>query len=83
MGRPFIIAAQYGANGVKNFIDAIKIEIQMLVSALGKYELQDLGTEDIGALDKELAEMFSIEYIYNASKETYSHKELNTFHEFH
>ncbi len=82
MGRPFIIAAQYGSNGVRNFINAIKIEIQMLVSALGKYRLQDLGIEDIGALDKELAEMFGIEYIYGKSKET-PQLELNAFHKLH
>ncbi|MGC8948078.1 MAG: glutamate synthase-related protein [Thermoprotei archaeon] len=69
MGRPFIIAARYGIKGVENFVNATKTEIQMLISALGKYKLQDLSNEDLGTLDKELAEMFDIEYVYSSSKQ--------------
>jgi len=36
----------------------------MLTSALGKYSLNELTKEDVGALDRVVAEMFDIEYIY-------------------
>ncbi|MEM3833544.1 MAG: hypothetical protein QW128_08190 [Thermoprotei archaeon] len=55
------LAARYGAKGVENFVSATKTEIQMLTLALCKYKIQDLGSEDLGTLDKELAEMFNIE----------------------
>lgn len=84
MGRPFIIAAQYGTKGIENFVNAIKTEIQMLISALGKYKIQDLGKEDLGALDKEIAEMFNIEYIYSSLQhETKTYKELMNYNNSH
>lgn len=33
-------------------MEALKVEVQMLVPALGKYKLFGLSKEDIGALDK-------------------------------
>ncbi len=36
----------------------------MLTSALGKYSLNELTKEDVGAIDKVVAEMFNIEQIY-------------------
>ncbi len=78
MDRPFIIASKgrYGpksrlikvlenpADGIVNFVKAIKVEVQMLASALGKYSIRELSKEDLGALDKALAEMFGIRYVY-------------------
>ncbi len=78
MARPFIIASEgrFGpknkpiakldnpADGIVNFIEAIKIEAQMLSSALGKYSLKELSKEDVGALDKRLADIFNIKYVY-------------------
>ena len=67
MGRPFIVAVQTaGAEGVVNFVEALKVEVQMLTSALDKYSLGELSKEDVGALDREVAEMFGIEYVYGA-----------------
>lgn len=78
MGRPFIIASEgrFGPidkpikelddkpQGIVNFVEALKTETQMLTSALGKYSLEQLSKEDIGALNREIAEMFGIRYIY-------------------
>ncbi len=78
MARPFIIASEgrFGprekplkklenpADGIVNFVEAIKTEAQMLTSALGKYSLKELSKEDVGALVKTIAEMFEIKYIY-------------------
>ncbi len=36
----------------------------MLTSALGKYSINELPKEAVDALDKVVAEMFNIEYIY-------------------
>ncbi len=66
MGRPFIIAVQAkGAEGVINFVEAIKTEVQMLTSALDKYSLKDLSHEDLGALDKDIAEALGLSYVYS------------------
>jgi len=79
MARPFIIASEgrFGpankpvkklhnqADGIVNFVEAIKVEAQMLASALGKYSLSELSKEDVGALDKVVAEMFNIKYLYS------------------
>ncbi len=65
MGRPFIIAVQTaGVEGVVRFVEALKVEVQMLVSALDKYSISELSSEDIGALDRDIAESFGIEYVY-------------------
>lgn len=67
MGRPFIIAAQAGsAQGVFNFVEAVKAEVQMLTSALGKYALRELGEEDVMAADQEVANMLQIACVYAA-----------------
>jgi glutamate synthase domain-containing protein 2 len=78
MGRPFIIASEgrFGpankpvkklgnqVDGVVNFVEAIKVEAQMLASALGKYSLEDLSKGNVGALEKVVADMFNIQYVY-------------------
>lgn len=65
MGRPFIVAVQTaGADGIVNFVEALKVEVQMLTSALDKYSIKDLSKEDVGALDPEIARSFGIEYVY-------------------
>jgi len=38
------------ADGIVNFVEAVKTEAQMLTSALGKYILRRLSKEDVGAL---------------------------------
>jgi len=79
MARLFIIAAEgrYGprerpikklenlTDEIVNFVEAVKAEAQMLASALGKYTLRGLSKEDVGALDKRLAGMFEIGYMYS------------------
>ncbi len=78
MGRPFVIAANgkadfFGeaggvedpADGVANFIDATRVEVQMLTSALGKYAVGHLDGADVASLRPELAELFSIPYAYS------------------
>ncbi|WP_069807854.1 glutamate synthase-related protein [Vulcanisaeta thermophila] len=69
MARPFLIAAMVnGERGVLNYIEAIKEETQMLVSALGKYDIKELNwKEDVAALDRDVAEMFSIPYVYSSN----------------
>ncbi len=64
-GRPFILAVQEGgATGVRNFLEATEVEIRMLVSALGKYRLADLAREDVGALDRALADALNVPFVY-------------------
>ena len=64
-GRPFVLAVSVGgAKGVRNFLEATETEIRMLVSALGKYSLADLGREDVGALDRDLADAMNVPYVY-------------------
>lgn len=64
-GRPFILAVQEGGpRGVRNFLEATETEIRMLVSALGKYHLADLGREDVGALDRDLADALNVPFVY-------------------
>lgn len=66
VGRPFIIAAMVkGERGVRNFIEATRVETQMLVSALGKYDIKDVSEEDVASLNKDLATAFGIPYVYS------------------
>ncbi len=66
MARPFLIAAlARGEKGVENYVESLKVEIQMLVSALGKYDVADVGPEDVAALDRDVAEMLKIAYVYS------------------
>ncbi len=66
MGRPFIIAVQAkGERGVTNFVEAVRAEAQMLTSALDKYSLKDLSPEDLGSLDKDIADALELSYIYS------------------
>ncbi len=69
MARPFLIAAMVKGEkgGVLNYIEAVKEEIQMLVSALGKYDIREVNTEDVAAIDRDIAEMFGIPYVYSSS----------------
>jgi glutamate synthase domain-containing protein 2 len=66
MARPFLIAAMVkGERGVENYIETVKVETQMLISALGKYDIKEVSVEDVAALDKDIAEMFGIPYVYS------------------
>ncbi|MEM3326932.1 MAG: glutamate synthase-related protein, partial [Thermoproteus sp.] len=66
MARPFLIAAlAHGSKGVENYIESLKVEIQMLTSALGKYDVSELGVEDVAALDRDVAAMLEIPYVYS------------------
>ncbi len=69
MARPFLIAAMVKGEkgGVLNYIEAVKEEMQMLVSALGKYDIREVNTEDVAAIDRDIAEMFGIPYVYSPS----------------
>ncbi|CCC81297.1 Glutamate synthase domain 2 [Thermoproteus tenax Kra 1] len=65
MARPFLIAAlARGSKGVENYIESLRVEIQMLTSALGKYDVADVGPEDVASLDRDVAEMLQIPYVY-------------------
>ncbi|NAZ33051.1 MAG: glutamate synthase [Pyrobaculum sp.] len=66
MARPFLIAAlARGEKGVENYIESLKVEIQMLTSALGKYDVGEIGPEDVASLDKDVATMLGILYVYS------------------
>jgi hypothetical protein len=72
MGRAFMIAQRVGkkkfedgSKGIKNFVDALLAEVQMLTSALGKYELEDLDKSDVKALDKKISRLFVIGYVFD------------------
>jgi isopentenyl diphosphate isomerase/L-lactate dehydrogenase-like FMN-dependent dehydrogenase len=41
--RPFLIAAlARGEKGVENYIESLKVEIQMFTSVLGKYDVKEI-----------------------------------------
>jgi len=64
-GRPFILAVQEGgAKGVQNFLEATAVEMRMLISALGKYKVDDVGREDLGSLDRHLADALNVPFVY-------------------
>lgn len=63
-GRPFLIASGIGAKGIANFLEATETEMRMLISALGKYAPGDLGREDVGSLDRDLADALNVPYVY-------------------
>ncbi|MFB6489726.1 MAG: glutamate synthase-related protein [Thermoproteus sp. AZ2] len=66
MARPFLIAAlAKGSRGVENYVDSLKAEVQMLISALGKYDARGLGPEDVAAADPDVARMLGIPYLYS------------------
>jgi len=64
-GRPFILAVGVGgAKGVRNFLEATEVEMRMLISSLGKYRVGDVGQEDIGSLDRHLADALNVPFVY-------------------
>ncbi len=50
--------------GVMNYLKSVRLEVMLLTSALGKYYMNRLSKEDVGALKKELADLFGIRYVY-------------------
>jgi glutamate synthase (NADPH) GltB2 subunit (EC 1.4.1.13) len=65
-GRPFVAAAMVkGEAGVRNLIRATRVETQMIVSALGKYNIRDVSQEDVASLNKDLATALGIPYVYS------------------
>jgi len=66
MGRPLVVAAYAaGGEGVRRFLEATRMEIQLLISALGKYSVEQLGEEDVRATTRELAASLGIRSIYD------------------
>ncbi len=66
VGRPFVLAAMVkGEEGVLNYIEAVKTEAQMLISALGKYDVGEVSDEDVASLNRDLAQALRIPYVYS------------------
>ncbi len=66
LGRPAVVALfSGGEKGLENYLDTLKIEIQMLTSAVGKYKIAELSSEDVMAVDRELAAQIGISSIYD------------------
>ncbi|ABL78537.1 glutamate synthase-related protein [Thermofilum pendens] len=66
VGRPFIVAAMVKDEaGVRNFIEATRVETQMIVSALGKYSIGDVSPEDVASLNRDLASALGVPYVYS------------------
>jgi len=64
-GRPFIVAVGVGgAKGIRNYLEATEVEIRMLISSLGKYKVADVSHEDVGSLDRALADALNIPFVY-------------------
>jgi isopentenyl diphosphate isomerase/L-lactate dehydrogenase-like FMN-dependent dehydrogenase len=64
-----LISGFFSPNGksesfVLNFIESVATECKILTSAVGKYDVRELAKEDLGALNRKVAEMFAVEYIY-------------------
>jgi len=65
LGRPFIVASGVaGAKGITNYLEATEIEMRMLISSVGKYTTRDLSLEDVGSLDRHVADALNIPYVY-------------------
>jgi hypothetical protein len=62
--RRFNFLNEKSISFVKNFVESVKVESQMLTSAVGKYNLKDISEEDVGALNENIAKMFGIRYVY-------------------
>ena len=68
-GRAFLAAAAArGWRGVVNYAESVRVEAQMLASALGKYRLTELGPEDVAALDPAVAEALGVAYALSYPK---------------
>lgn len=66
LGRPVAVAGWVaGSRGVENYLRSVEVESMLLISALGKYSLRDLSLEDLGCLDRDIAERLGIRYIYS------------------
>ncbi len=62
-GRAMLAAAAArGWRGVANYVESVRVEAQMLASALGKYSLDRLSPEDIAALDPNVARALGVPY---------------------
>lgn len=49
---------------VQNFVETLRVEAQLLTSAVGKYDVRRLRGEDVGALDPAVAHMLGVRYVY-------------------
>ncbi|MCS6770391.1 MAG: glutamate synthase-related protein [Candidatus Caldarchaeum sp.] len=66
LGRPVVVAAYTrGEEGVRNYLETIKMEVQLMTSAVGKYRVSDLGLEDVYASSTQLARDLGISSIYD------------------
>ncbi|MEM1950112.1 MAG: glutamate synthase-related protein, partial [Candidatus Caldarchaeum sp.] len=66
LGRPVVVAAyRNGVQGVRNYFEALRMEVQMLTSAVGKYRVSELGLEDVYAINTQLARDLGIASIYD------------------
>ncbi len=79
-GRAFLAAAAArGWKGVVNYVESVKVEAQMLTSAVGKYNLKDLDPGDVAALDADVARALGIKYAleyYSAQQQIRYKKQL-------
>ncbi len=53
---------------IRNFIEGIKVETQLLTASLGKYSITQLSDKDILSTNKELGELLAIESIFDLGK---------------
>ena len=65
IGRIVFPPSQRNINYITNFVETIKLEMQLLISSLGKYSLDLLGSEDLMALKKDLADSFELKFIFD------------------
>ncbi len=70
IGRPLVIAALVkGEKGVMNYLETVKVETQMLVSALGKYDIHEISDEDVASLDINIARALGIRWIFDVPQD--------------
>ena len=65
IGRIVFPPSQRNINYITNFVETIKLEMQLLISSLGKYSLDLMGSEDLMALKKDLADSFELKFIFD------------------
>jgi len=76
IGRIVFPPSQRNINYITNFVETIKLEMQLLISSLGKYSLDLLGSEDLMALKKDLADSFELKFIFDDNEASLTNESI-------
>jgi len=57
---------------IQRFVETVRLEIQLLVSSLGKYDMALIDIEDIMAVHPQLARVLHIQSVYDLGTDSYN-----------